>query len=299
MEIRQMEYFIYVSEEKSFIKAAKRAYVSQQALSKAIQKLEKELGVPLFVRTNKGVQLTNYGVTFLKRAEQVLESVNSVIRELRQQEEISLEVITIAMAEGLSKLVLDDLWAYQSSHTDTQIKVIEASDRTVERWVLDHKVDIGFIGAMHAKRDTEKFNYYPLMQSKTYLAVSMENPLAVKEKIKLIDLVNERFALGTEENNVHGLFLKECLERGFSPHIGYQSSDISFLKQVVRLNKGIFLFPDNTLGCLNEPDIKILEFEEELPIHYSFLITKKNRGVSKQLNRLLEYLITQVRTLSD
>ncbi|UWG98890.1 LysR family transcriptional regulator [Dehalobacter sp. DCM] len=294
MEIRQMEYFIYVSEEKSFIKAAKRAYVSQQALSKAIQNLEKELDVPLFVRTNAGVQLTDYGEAFLKCAEQVLESVNNIVQELRQRRERNHEVITVGMTEGLSKLILDDLWAYQGSNADIQIRLIEAADRTVEKWVIENKVDIGFIGAMGDKKDSERFNYYSLLKSKTYLAVSTANPLAKNEKIKLIDLADEKFALGTEENNVHNLFLKVCHERRFTPHIAHQSADISFLKQIVRSNKGIFLFPEHAKDYLNEPDIRILEFEEEVDIHYSYLITKKNRKVSKQLNMLLDFLITQV-----
>ena len=65
MELRQLQYFLMVAQEQSFAKAAKKTYVSQQALSKSVLSLEQELGVPLFERLPHGVELTEYGLTLL------------------------------------------------------------------------------------------------------------------------------------------------------------------------------------------------------------------------------------------
>ena len=66
MELRQLNYFIAISDAKSFTRAAEKLYVSQPALTGQINTLENELGMKLFDRTNKSVQLTPAGEVFYK-----------------------------------------------------------------------------------------------------------------------------------------------------------------------------------------------------------------------------------------
>ena len=61
MEFRQLQHFLVVAQELNFSKAAQKSYITQQALSKSIKILEKELGVPLFERLPRGLALTEYG----------------------------------------------------------------------------------------------------------------------------------------------------------------------------------------------------------------------------------------------
>ena len=77
MEIYQLEYFIKTAEVLHFTKAAELCFVTQSGLSQQIKKLEEELGMPLFVRIGKKVQLTEAGSVFLVHAKQIIENVQS------------------------------------------------------------------------------------------------------------------------------------------------------------------------------------------------------------------------------
>lgn len=76
MELRQLEYFVISVEEKSFYKASEKLYVSQPAISKAIAKLENDLNETLFLRTNKGLQLTAKGEKIYHYAKNILRQVD-------------------------------------------------------------------------------------------------------------------------------------------------------------------------------------------------------------------------------
>lgn len=78
MEIRQLEYFVASAEEKSFFKASKKLYVSQPAISKAINSLEKDIKSALFIRSNKGLQLTPKGEKLYHYAQNILRQIEMI-----------------------------------------------------------------------------------------------------------------------------------------------------------------------------------------------------------------------------
>ena len=101
MELRQLQYFLMVAQEQSFAKAAKKTYVSQQALSKSVLSLEQELGVPLFERLPHGVELTEYGQTLLKKAYRITNSVNEAVSEIHNMKDNVGRTIQLAITTGV------------------------------------------------------------------------------------------------------------------------------------------------------------------------------------------------------
>ena len=110
MDIRQIEYFAEVAKHLSFTKAASTLHVSQPSISKAIQNLEAELGVPLFYRSSKRLELTDAGQAVLVNAKQVLEAFKNIRSELTdlmdlKKGQIRIGIPPIVGAEFFSKLV--------------------------------------------------------------------------------------------------------------------------------------------------------------------------------------------------
>ena len=87
MDTRQMEYIIQISEERSITKAAEKLFITQSALNQQLQKLEKELGLPLFVRTRSDWHLTPAGEIYVNTARQILnlkKDAYSQIQDLKE-----------------------------------------------------------------------------------------------------------------------------------------------------------------------------------------------------------------------
>lgn len=97
MDLRQIEYFVEVAKHLSFTKAAATLHVSQPSISKAIQNFESELGVPLFYRSSKQLELTDAGQAVLVNSMQVLESFQNLRSELTDLMELKKGQIRIGI----------------------------------------------------------------------------------------------------------------------------------------------------------------------------------------------------------
>src|SRR5688572_6092986 len=84
VELRQLRYFVAVAEELHFGRAAERLHMSQSPLSRAIRELERELGLVLFVRTTRHVELTPAGTALLERARRALAEIDAAVDEARR-----------------------------------------------------------------------------------------------------------------------------------------------------------------------------------------------------------------------
>lgn len=95
VELRQLRYFVAVAEELHFGRAADRLHMSQSPLSRAIRELEREIGLVLFVRTTRRVELTPAGTALLERARRALEEVDHAIGDARRAAEPASDVVAI------------------------------------------------------------------------------------------------------------------------------------------------------------------------------------------------------------
>lgn len=93
MDIRVLRYFLTVAREESFSRAAQALYLSQPTLSRQIREMEEEVGVTLFIRTNRNVILTKEGMRLRKRAQEIVELMDKTSREFAElKEEIAGDV---------------------------------------------------------------------------------------------------------------------------------------------------------------------------------------------------------------
>src|SRR5215203_4027839 len=95
VELRQLRYFVAVAEELHFGRAAERLHMSQSPLSRAIRELERDLGVVLFLRTTRHVELTPAGAALLERARRALAEVDHAVDEARHAGRSEAGVLTI------------------------------------------------------------------------------------------------------------------------------------------------------------------------------------------------------------
>jgi DNA-binding transcriptional LysR family regulator len=116
VELRQLRYFVAVAEELHFGRAADRLHMSQSPLSRAIRELEREVGVVLFVRTTRRVELTPAGAVLLERARRALLEVDHAVDEARRAGEPERGVVTIGygpFSRSLVRRIADAVKAHE------------------------------------------------------------------------------------------------------------------------------------------------------------------------------------------
>jgi DNA-binding transcriptional LysR family regulator len=142
MELRHLRYFVAIAEERSFTRAAERLWVAQPGLSTQIRRLESELGVQLFERHTRGVDLTTAGELFLERARTALAAADIARSTGHDLEEGLAGSVRLGVATGVAWLGAPEfLYQFGRRRPAVELTVIESHGGTLLRDLRDGRVD--------------------------------------------------------------------------------------------------------------------------------------------------------------
>src|SRR3954449_9615856 len=183
MELRQLEYFVAVARHRHFTRAAEALYVTQPALSQQVRRLEAELGLALFRRTSRGVELTPAGTDLLVHAEKVLAEVAQARAEMDRHTGVSRGVVRVAATAADAPRLPAALAAFHAEHPGIQIALRQGSAAEVADLVRRGAVDVAVLAlAGEAPAGVEA---QPLAEEPLRLAVALDDPLASGGAVRL------------------------------------------------------------------------------------------------------------------
>ena len=125
IELRQLRYFVAVAEELHFGRAAERLHMSQSPLSRTIRELERDLGVVLFVRTTRRVELTAAGSPLLERSRRALAEIDGAIAEVRRSAEPVDDVLAVGYGPFSGAVVARIVDAVARAHPGLKLRLEE------------------------------------------------------------------------------------------------------------------------------------------------------------------------------
>lgn len=193
MELQQLRYVIAVAETRNFTRAAERCHVVQSALSHRVAGLERELGVRLFLRSNRRVDLTPAGAAFLQDAREALAAVDRArSAALAASGELTGRLV-VGSIPNLTALDLNaSLRAFRDRHPGVDLQVIARRSEDMYQAVLERSVDIAFIAAPIGATRRGVVDH-ELSRDRLELVLWPEHPLAGRKQVRLADLVDEEF----------------------------------------------------------------------------------------------------------
>lgn len=145
MELYQLKTFIAVAEEGNLTRAAERVFASQPAVSGHIKALEEELGLPLFVRTPRGMQLTDAGKGLKLKADTILLAADDMVNQAKSYREELTGTLCIALNTDPAFLRVAELAdAMARTHPKVRLRFLQSSSGVVLKDVRDRKIDGGF-----------------------------------------------------------------------------------------------------------------------------------------------------------
>lgn len=241
MDIWQMRYFIQVYHDKSFSKASRNLFISQQGISKTIKNIEEELHIELFDRTAKGVKPTIAGQLLYEQTRKIVKHYDQMIELFHNYNQQNQGTISIGMPNILYSDFFETICTFQEAYPEIKLNFVELGSFACEKYLSENLIEICF--AIKPDNITD-FEFIPVYKYNLVLLVNKQNPLSQKSTVKVIDLINEKFIMLSSEYKIRKLTMNRCLESGFNPNIIFTTSQMELIIEFVKLNKGIAIIPD-------------------------------------------------------
>ena len=199
MELRLLRYFLTVSKEQSFTKAAEQLHITQPTLSRQMAAFEEELGVALFIRNGKKISLTDEGILLKRRALEILNLEERTLEELKGKEEVVEGTITIGCGEFAAVETLAEICkTYKEKYPLVQIVLHTATADAVYEMMNKGLVDIALF---MEPVDTEGLDYIRITDCDHWcVGMRPDDPLAEKEFIRKEDLIGKPLILPERVN---------------------------------------------------------------------------------------------------
>lgn len=171
----ELEYIYMVYQKGSFSKAAQALYLTQPALSIAIQKIENEIGMPLFDRNQKPLGLTAAGRIYIDKIEQIRILESELQSQLLDLTDMSTGTLRIGATSYIISCILPPvLLAFKKEYPGIGLDIVEAGAYELKELLRDRKLDFTFISQL-AK--DPNFSYYPGFRDQIILAVPTSFPV--------------------------------------------------------------------------------------------------------------------------
>jgi DNA-binding transcriptional LysR family regulator len=236
MEIRHLRYFVAVAEELHFTRAAAKLQTAQPALSQQIRRLERELGTPLFHRSNRSVEMTHAGRVFLHHARRVIEAADRAKRAAKQASEGDLGTLTIGfLAQPTVELLPDLLASYRDRHPHVEIELHEMQNQEQVDALMRGRLDIALM--THRARDS-RVCAVALQRFRLVVAMPVNHGLAERSFVRLRDLSDEPWIYPVGSS---GPLYAACAKAGFEPRIAQQATEHAVRLALVAAGLGLTL----------------------------------------------------------
>lgn len=249
MDLRQLRYFIAVAEEGHITRAAERLGMQQPPLSQQIKAIEQELGLQLFRRKARGVELTEAGRVLLDQARTVLERLDHALLLTRRtaRGEQGRLLVGIAPTAPFHPFVPRAIRAFRQAYPLVSVTLEECLSRQAIEQLYGERIDVAFLRAPVA--DSQGLTVHSLLEEPMVVALPSSHELAARgprsEPLPLRALAGETFILfgGSAGPGIADASLAACHRVGFNPRLGQQAPRIASTLGLVSVGLGIALVP--------------------------------------------------------
>jgi DNA-binding transcriptional LysR family regulator len=241
MELYQIRYFLAVADTLNFTRAAERSFVSQPALTKAIQRLEEAIGGRLFDRTKNSVQLTDLGRGMLPNLRQIYEAANQARDAARRLMRAKNDVVRVGVMCTIDfHQVLPGFVASQEGRLEVELSFREGNLEALTDALDQGDVDVGIMCSPY--EIPKRFRATPLFSEDYVLAIGNDHRFSGRASVDMIELHRERYC--ERVMCEFSTYIERLLrDRGVMLEVVQQSSREDWIQALVRANFGVAFMP--------------------------------------------------------
>jgi DNA-binding transcriptional LysR family regulator len=242
MELQQLEYFRVVARTEHVTQAAEELAITQPALSRAMARLERDLGVALFDHRGRSVKLNRYGHAFLRHVERALAAVEEGRRELIDLADRDAGVIAFGFAHALGTTVVPDLIAsFRQEHPRARFQLLQNASHIILEELEAGDVDLALVSPVPPT--SERIESIELASEELFLVVPHDHRFAKRTSVRLSELRDDTFVCLREGYGLRTLTDHFCEQAGFTPKIAFEGEEIATLRSLVAVGLGVAIIP--------------------------------------------------------
>jgi len=240
VELRQLRYFVAVAEECHFTRAAKRMHVAQSGLSASVRSLERELGAELFVRHTRQVRLTAAGAALLTEARRTLAASDACVAAVAAVQGLLRGSLTIGTLQCLHVVHLPTVLAgFLAEHPGLDIELRQGGSGELTSLVARGQLDVAFVSRPVSRADGVAVS--TLATEPLVLACALSHPLALRERVSVAALADERFVDFAPDWGTRDLVDSVVGAR----RVALEATDVHSLLDLVACGLGVALVPQS------------------------------------------------------
>lgn len=288
MELKQLNYFITVAEEGSFLRAAKRLNISQPALSIAIKNLEEEIGAPLFYSFGRKRELTDDGQNLLEDARELMQVYQRTLDNVKLGNQNMRGTIRLGLPPLFGACFFGNLIpTFMKRYPNIKIKIVEECAIRAEEMVQNDMLDIAL--TLRSER-IHNFESCHFTTQRNLALLHKDHPLSSRETLTVSDLRDESFATFNESFILHQNLLTACRVAGFFPKFSLLTSQWDFMVEMVAQQQGVAFLPKPIYELSAKKSIVAIPLVDSLKYWDIMVIWNKNRYFSKPCSIFLEHI---------
>lgn len=269
METRRLEYFLQVAQTGSYTEAAERMFTTQSNVSKQILALEKELGVTLFRRTARRVQLTEAGSTLESHARALLAAQQAMIRAMDAYREDKAPLRIYAIPVMGRHGITDTIAEFHRSYPELELQLTESESADLLNELTEGRCDVAYMRLLGERSD--RFEELCVMEDRFAAVLPAGHPLAGKEKLALADLRQEAFLQLNEKTQMYQAVCELCRQAGFEPRVMYTGGHIDNILDLVAKGMGVSILMEQAVREPASQGLAVVPLDVEHKSRLSFV----------------------------
>lgn len=244
MELRHLEYFVAVAEERHFTRAAERLLVSQSGLSASVRSLERELGAPLFLRNTRSVDLTEAGRALLDEARRTLAGARAAKDAVAAVKGVLRGTLALGTEQCLGVVHVPELLAdFHGRHPGVEIHMRQDGSQSLAEDVAAGHLDLAFVAL--SGQPPAGVRLLPLSEEPMVLVCHPDHALAQHGEVERKELDGESFVDFAPDWGARAVSDRAFTEVGAQRVVALQVNDVHSLLDLVGHGLGVALVPEH------------------------------------------------------
>lgn len=241
MEIESLRWFQAIADGITMTELSETEYITQSGVSRALARLENEVGAQLLGKTGRNLRMTSAGAAFKHHVDALLHQLDDGLAAVNQLVDPETGIVALASQLSLGLWLIPDLLSsFRRLHPDVRFDLKQVRDEMTTSVLQDSRLDL----EITTVRPTDRaVRWHTLLSEPLWLAVPGDHSLGRRAEVGLADAAGEPFVMLRQPSLLRRQTEDLCLQAGFTPTISFEGEDIPTLRGFVGAGLGVAVVP--------------------------------------------------------